>query len=261
VLILIALLILMPIYVLLMTGLKTSQAVSLSNLWLPPTTFSKGGFGEAWEKLGSSFINSVILVIPATILASLIGAVNGFIFSKKKFRGSEVLFILILFGMFIPYQVVLIPMVQTLQITGLYGTRVGLLFVHVIYSLPLSTLIFRNFFGQVPNELLEAASIDGAGLMKTFSRIFLPLSLPAFAVSSIIISSNVWNDFLFSVTIVPNPKVQPVVLALNNLAGNFSIDWNVVMAGAALTALPMGIVAIALSKYFSQAVMAGSVKG
>jgi glucose/mannose transport system permease protein len=206
-------------------------------------------------------VNSLAMVVPATILSSLIGAINGYLFAKWKFRGSDVLFTWMLFGFFIPYQSILIPLVQFLQGIKVYGTIPGLILVHVVYGLPITTLIFRNYFAGVPTELLEAARVDGAGLMTTFTRIMLPLSIPAFVVVGIFQFTNIWNDFLFGVTVVPNPAAQPVTIALNNLSGSFSVDWNVVMAGAFLAALPTALIYIFLGRFFIQGLLAGSVKG
>jgi glucose/mannose transport system permease protein len=166
-----------------------------------------------------------------------------------------------LFGFFIPYQVVLLPLVRFLQMIDLYGTTWGLILTHVVYGLPITTLIFRNYFAGVPSELVEAARVDGAGVMTTFWRVMIPLSIPAFVVVGIFQFTNIWNDFLFGVTIVPNPTAQPVTIALNNLSGTFSVDWNVVMAGAVLAALPTAIIYILLGRFFVQGLLAGSVKG
>ena len=262
VLIFMALLYLLPVYVMVANGLKDAQSVSLSTMWIPPSRFAGlGGFGEAWQRLSPNMGNSLRMVIPATMLSSLIGAINGYLFAKWKFRGSDVLFTLMLFGFFIPYQSILLPLVRFLQIIGGYGNTWGLVLVHVIYGIPITTLIFRNYFAGVPNELLDAARVDGAGLISTFTRVMLPLSIPAFVVVGIFQFTNIWNDFLFGVTVVPNPAAQPVTIALNNLSGTFSVDWNVVMAGAVIAALPTAIIYILLGRFFIRGILAGSVKG
>jgi glucose/mannose transport system permease protein len=252
---------LMPIYVMVVTGLKQAQNVSLSTMWHLPAQLSGGGFLEAWRRLYPNLGNSLQLTIPATILSSIFGAVNGYIFAKWKFRGANVLFALLVFGMFIPYQSILIPLIQFLEQIKLYGTVWGLVLVHVIYGLPICSLIFRNFFATIPDELVEAARIDGAGVVKTFWLVMLPLALPAFVVVGIFQFTNVWNDFLFGVTILPNPNSQPVTVALNNLSGSFSVDWNVVMAGAVIVALPTALIYILLGRFFVRGLLAGSVKG
>ncbi|MEZ4669392.1 MAG: carbohydrate ABC transporter permease [Anaerolineae bacterium] len=252
---------LMPVYVMVMNGLKDATNVSLDTMWNLPDRLSGGGFVEAWNRLSPNLFNSIEMVIPATILSALIGAVNGYVLSKFKFRGSDILFTLMLFGFFIPYQSILLPLVQFLQSIKLYGTIGGLVLVHVVYGIPITTLIFRNFYANVPNELIEAARVDGANMWTIFTRVMLPLSIPAFVVVGIFQFTNIWNDFLFGVNVVQNPAAQPVTIALNNLSGSFSVDWNVVMAGAVVAALPTALIYIFLSRYFIRGLLAGSVKG
>ena len=251
----------MPIYVMVVNGLKEATNVGLNTMWQLPPVLSGGGFLEAARRLWHNMLNSFLMVIPATVLSSFIGAINGYLLSKWKFRGSDVLFIIMLFGFFIPYQTVLLPLVRFLQMIHLYGTIPGLILTHVVYGLPITTLMFRNYFAGVPTELIEAASVDGAGVMTTFWRVMLPLSVPAFIVVGIFQFTNIWNDFLFGVTIVPNPAAQPITIALNNLSGSFSVDWNVVMAGAVVAAIPTALVYIFLGRYFVRGLLAGSVKG
>jgi glucose/mannose transport system permease protein len=261
ILLLSALFFLMPIYVMVVTGLKQAQNVSLSTMWQLPAHLSGGGFYEAWRRLYPNLGNSLQLAIPATILSSILGAINGYIFAKWKFRGSNILFAVMVFGLFIPYQSILIPLIQFLEVIKLYGTIWGLILVHVVYGLPICSLIFRNFFANIPDELVEAARIDGAGVVRAFLLVMLPLALPAFVVVGIFQFTNIWNDFLFGVTILPNPNAQPVTVALNNLSGSFSVDWNVVMAGAVIVALPTALIYILLGKFFVRGLLAGSVKG
>jgi glucose/mannose transport system permease protein len=251
----------LPVYVMLVTALKPSTDVSLSTMWELPRQFSGGGFAEAWSRLQPNMLNSLLIVLPATVISCLIGAINGYLFSKWRFRGSDVLFTLLVFAMFIPYQSILIPLVRFLQAIALYGSIPGLIVVHVVYGLPIVTLIFRNYFTALPNELIEAARVDGAGVMATFRRIVLPLALPGFVVAGAFQFTNIWNDFLFGVVIVPNPRAQPVTVALNNLSGTFSVDWNVVMAGSLVAGLPTAIVYVLLGRYLVRGLMAGSVKG
>jgi glucose/mannose transport system permease protein len=252
---------LMPIYVMVVTGLKEATNVSLSTMWILPKTLSGGGFVEAWRRLAPNLGNSLMITIPATIISSIWGSINGYVFAKWRFRGSNLLFALLVFGMFIPYQSILIPLIQFLQLVKLYGTIQGLITVHVLYGLPISSLIFRNYFANIPDELLEASRIDGAGIIRTYTHVMFPLSMPAFIVVGIFQFTNIWNDFLFGVTILPNPVAQPVTVALNNLSGSYSVDWNVVMAGAVIAALPTALVYIFLGRFFVRGLLAGSVKG
>lgn len=252
---------LMPVYVMVVNGLKDATNVGLNTMWFLPAHLTGGGFIEAGRKLWANMLNSFWMVIPATVLSSFVGAINGYLLAKWKFRGSDALFIIMLFGFFIPYQTILFPLVRFLQIIKLYGTIPGLILVHVVYGLPITTLMFRNYFAGVPTELIEAASVDGAGVMTIFWKMMLPLSVPAFIVVSIFQFTNIWNDFLFGVTVVPNPAAQPITIALNNLSGSFSVDWNVVMAGAVIAALPTALVYVFLGRYFVRGLLAGSVKG
>jgi glucose/mannose transport system permease protein len=196
----------------------------------------------------------------------LLGSINGYILSKWKFRGSDVLFPLLLFGMFIPYQSILIPMVQVLSKIpwfggSLYGTIPGLIFVHVVYGIPITTLIFRNYYAAVPTELVEASRIDGASIFGVYRHILFPLSIPGFVVVMIWQFTSIWNDFLFAVTVTSSPDVQPITVGLNNLAGSYIVEWNVQMAGSLLAALPTLAVYIFLGRFFMRGLLAGSLKG
>jgi glucose/mannose transport system permease protein len=252
---------LMPVYVMVVNGLKDKSYMTLPDMWKLPLYLNGGGFPLAWETISPNLWASLRMVVPATIGSSLLGAVNGYLLSKWKFRGSDVIFTVILFGMFIPYQAILIPLIQTLDRIGIYGSWQGLVLVHVVYGIPITSLIFRNYFTNVPTELVEAARIDGAGLIQTFFQIMLPLSLPAFVVVGIFQFTNIWNDFLFGVTVVFRPDDQPVTVALNNLNGTQSVDWTVVMAAAVLSALPTALVYIFLGRFFIRGLLAGSMKG
>ncbi len=277
VLVLFAIWFLMPVYVMLMASLKSqAEALQIQNMWLPPRVLGVRSFLTAWfgsteppATLGvaQGFWNSISLVIPATIISTLIGSVNGYILAKWKFRGADLIFTLMLFGMFLPYQSILIPLVVTYQnfekITGiqLFSTIPGLILAHVIYGIPICTLIFRNYYSQLPTEMIEAARIDGANFFSIYRRILLPLSQPAFVVVLIWQFTSIWNDFLFGVTLANTPKVYPITVSLNNIAGSFHVPYNIQMAAALLTALPPLLVYIFLGRYFIRGLMAGSLKG
>lgn len=256
-----ALIYIIPVYVMVVNGLKDKSYMTLDDMWKLPRNLHGGGFRYAWTALSPNLTNSLKVAIPATVVSSLLGSLNGYLLSKWKFRGSDLLFTLILFGMFIPYQSVLIPMVETLKQVGLYGKWYGLVLVHAVYGIPICTLIFRNYFANVPNELVEAARVDGAGLIQIFYQIMLPLALPAFVVVGIFQFTNIWNDFLFGVIVVFNPAQQVITVALNNLSGTSSVDWTVVMGGAVIAALPTMIIYVLLGRFFIRGLLAGSVKG
>jgi glucose/mannose transport system permease protein len=258
---------LLPVYLLLLTSLKSYQEVDLYKMWSLPKTLGIDSFLEAWngsaavQGLAHNFVNSLYVTIVATAVSCLWGSWNGYILTKWKFRGADIIFPLILFGMFIPYQSILIPLVATLNYVHLGGTLEGLILVHIIYGIPPTALMFRSYFATIPNEVVEASRIDGAHLFGIYWHIMLPLAAPAFVVTGIWQFTNIWNDFLFAITIVNNPANQPVTVALNNLAGSFTVQWNVQMAAALLAALPTLLVYIFLGRYFLRGLMAGSLKG
>lgn len=252
---------LLPIYVMMNQGLKSYEEVNRATMWDLPQNVTLEGFAEAWKKMAPNMKNSLYMALPATIISSILGALNGYVLSKWRFRGSEVIFSLILFGMFIPYQSILIPLVLFLQTIKLYGTIPGLILVHVVYGIPIPALIFRNYFAAIPDELVEAARIDGAGLLGIFRDIILPLSIPGFVVVAIFQFTNIWNDFLFGVVIISKQVLQPVMVALYNLAGSFVVEWNVQMAGALIAAMPTLLIYIILGRFFIRGLLAGSLKG
>ena len=261
---------LIPVYVLLTSSLKTfAEVQDLSKLWSLPSGLDFESFRAAWagipEKglrgLSRNLFNSILLAVPATIISAVLGSLNGYVLSKWKFRGANVVFPLLLFGMFIPYQSILIPLTQTLAFIGLGGTLWGLILVHVVYGIPITTLIFRNYYAEVPTDLVEAARIDGAGILGVYWRVMFPLSLPGFVVVIIWQFTNIWNEFLFAVSILQKPELQPITVALRNLSGSQIKEWNVVMAGTLIAAIPTLLIYIIMGRYFIRGLLAGSVKG
>ncbi|MEO8288752.1 MAG: carbohydrate ABC transporter permease [Chloroflexota bacterium] len=261
-LVLFAVFFLVPIYVAIVTALKTTQEVATSSIWAPTGSPTFSNFTRAFDVLGKGFGNSFLLSIPAVIISAMLGSMNGYVLSKWKFNGSNLLFTFMLFGMFIPYQSVLIPLVQFLQTLNLYASIPGLIIVHVIYGIPITTLIFRNYYAGVPNELVESGTVDGAGFFGIYRHIVFPISLPAFVVVLIWQFTAVWNEFLFAVTLNSNPATQPVTVALAGLGSSQAgIDYGLQMAGSLITALPTLLVYIFLGRYFIRGLLAGSVKG
>ena len=252
---------LLPMFAIVVTSLKSFTEVSRSTLWELPKAPTLEAFGSAFEVLAPSFLNSVLLVVPATVLSAALGSLNGYVLLKWKFRGANAIFALLLFGMFIPYQSILIPLFQFLSTIGLYGGIPGLILVHVVYGIPICTLIFRNYFATVPRELLEAARIDGATVLGIFRHIILPISIPGFVVVMIWQFTSIWNEFLFAVTIAQDPTQRPITVALQNLAGSLLSQYQVQMAGALLAAAPTLLVYILLGRYFVRGLLAGSLKG
>jgi glucose/mannose transport system permease protein len=247
-----------PMYVVVATALKGNAAGTTSFL-APPKSLDLTGFKIAWDNLHSNLWNSARIAVPGTIASCLIGAFNGFILSKAPFRGSNLLFTLMLLGMFIPFQSVIIPLFQFLSQLHLTGTLLGVTLVHIIYGIPICTLIFRNYYESVPSAIVEAAQIDGCGLLRTFIRVILPLSWPGFVVAGIFQFTNIWNDFLFGL-VVTTQQTWPVTVKLNNLIGTTTVDYGSLMAGAILVATPTLIVYIFLGRFFISGLTAGSVK-
>ena len=270
-LILFALYYLMPLFVMLTTSLKTLDDIRGGNLIALPEQISFDAWIKAWSSactgincggLRGNFWNSVSFVLPAVAISTLIGALNGYVLTMWRFRGSDVLFTLLLIGCFIPFQVVLLPMAQTLGWLGIANSTTGLIFVHVVYGLAFTTLFFRNFYVSIPEEMVKAARIDGAGFFRIFWRIILPLSPPILVVCVIWQFTQIWNDFLFGVVFSSGER-QPITVALNNLVNTSTgvKEYNVDMAAAIIAGLPTLFVYVVAGKYFVRGLTAGSVKG
>ena len=270
-LILFALYYLMPLFVMLTTSLKTLDDIRGGNLIALPEQISFDAWIKAWSSactgincggLSGNFWNSVSFVLPAVAISTLIGALNGYVLTMWRFRGSDVLFTLLLIGCFIPFQVVLLPMAQTLGWLGIANSTTGLIFVHVVYGLAFTTLFFRNFYVSIPEEMVKAARIDGAGFFRIFWRIILPLSPPILVVCVIWQFTQIWNDFLFGVVFSSGER-QPITVALNNLVNTSTgvKEYNVDMAAAIIAGLPTLFVYVVAGKYFVRGLTAGSVKG
>jgi len=260
ILIVIMLVFLLPIYLVVVTSLKNPAEINLATAWSLPTTPYWQSFQEVLVAFGPRLRNSVALVIGATALSSIFGSINGYVLSKWRIPGEKILFPLMLFGMFIPYQAILIPLFDFMRGIGLYGGIPGLILIHVIYGLPITTLIFRNFYVDIPDEMLEAASIDGADFFGIYTNVVFPLSIPGFVVVIIWQFTQIWNEFLFGVTMTSN-DAQPITVGLAQLAGGQAVSWNLPMAGAIIAALPPLLVYIVLGRYFIRGLLAGSVKG
>lgn len=259
-LIILSLFFLIPLYIMLITGFKGFDEISLKTMWDLPRGLHFDNYIEAYNKLSPYLLNTLNMVFPAAIISSILGSLNGYVLAKWKFRGADIIFPLILFGMFIPYQSVLIPLVEFMRTINLYGGLPGLVLTHIVYGIPITTLTFRNYYATVPKELLEAAKIDGASMLRIYWDIMLPISIPSFVVVLIWQFTQVWNDFLFAV-VLTNSSNWPITVALNNMAGNQIIAWNVQMAGSLLTALPTLLVYIFLGQYFLRGMMTSTLKG
>jgi glucose/mannose transport system permease protein len=260
-----------PLYVMVTTSLKSMDEIRGGSLLALPASPSFEAWSKAWSSactgvdcggLKPFFWNSVLMIVPAVAVSTSLGAINGYVLSKWRFRGSEVMFALLLFGVFMPLQVVLLPMSQILGWFGLASSIWGLVIVHILCGLPSTTLFFRNYYVGLPDELIKAAMLDGAGFWKIFFRIVLPLSTPILVVTLIWQFTNIWNDFLFGV-VFSGSDSKPITVGLNNLANTSSVvkEYNVDMAAAMIAGLPTLIVYIVAGKYFVRGLTAGAVKG
>jgi glucose/mannose transport system permease protein len=256
-----AVLFLTPVYVLLVTSFKGLEDIDPSRAWNLPSLWSSEAWSEAWEQLSPALTNSFKLAIPATVFSTVLGSLNGFVLARWRFPGADLVFMFFLFGMFIPYQAVMIPMTQLYAEVGFPEGIPRLAFAHIVYGIPITTLIFRNYYATVPEELMEAARMDGAGMLRTFWSVILPMSAPAFVVCAIWQFTAIWNDFLFAVFLISNPADWPVTVALNNTTGSLVTPFNLQMAGALLASLPTLVVYILLGRYFMRGLMAGALKG
>jgi len=268
---------LMPLVAMIFTSLKTMPEITGApgfegnTILSPPSVLSFEAWGLAWssaciavacEGLRAYFWNSIILVIFAVAISVGLGAINGYVLAKWRFRGDNLIFGLLLFGCFIPFQIVLIPMARVLGILEISGTLGGLILVHVCYGVPFTTLFFRNYYVTIPDELIRAARMDGAGFWSIFLIILVPISWPIFIVSIIWQFTNVWNDFLFGASFA-GADARPLMVALNNLVNTSTGTkaYNVDMAGAMIAALPTMLVYVVGGRYFVRGLTSGAVKG
>jgi len=260
-----------PLFVMVTTSLKSLEEIRTGSLISLPREVTFDAWATAWsgacsgikcEGLKPYFWNSIMMAVPAVAISTFIGAVNGYVIAQWRFRGANLIFSLMLFGCFIPFQVVLLPMARLLGIFGLAGSIQGLVFVHVVYGLGFTTLFFRNYYVSISPELIRAAKIDGAGFFRIFWSVFLPLSIPIIVVTVIWQFTQIWNDFLFGVSF-SQAGTQPITVALNNIVNSTTgvKEYNVDMAAAIIAALPTLLVYVVAGKYFIRGLTAGSVKG
>ena len=260
-----------PLYVMVMTSLKGMPEIRMGNIFSPPMEITFEPWVKAWAEactglkcqgLSSGFWNSVIITIPSVIISIAIASINGYALANWRFRGANIFFTILIFGAFIPYQVMIYPIVIMLREMGIYGTLTGLVIVHTIFGMPILTLLFRNYFSSLPEELFKAARVDGAGFWSILFRVMLPMSIPIFTVAAILQITGIWNDFLFGV-VFTGPEAYPMTAQLNSIVNSTTgvREYNVNMAATILTALvPLSIYFIS-GKLFVRGIAAGAVKG
>jgi glucose/mannose transport system permease protein len=262
---------LLPLYVMVMTSLKDMVEIRVGNIFAPPVEVTFQPWIKAWSQactglncdgLSRGFWNSVMITVPSVIISIIVASVNGYALVNWKFKGSEVFFTILIFGSFIPYQIMLYPIVIILRELGIYGTLSGLILVHTIFGMPILTLLFRNYFSSLPEELFKAARVDGAGFWGIYFQIMLPMSMPIFVVALILQITGIWNDFLFGV-VFTKPEIYPMTVQLNNIVNSVQgvKEYNVNMAATMLTGLVPLIVYFVSGKLFVRGIAAGAVKG
>ena len=262
---------LLPLYVMVVTSLKGMPEIRLGNIFAPPVEITFEPWVKAWaqactglncEGLSRGFWNSVRITIPSVLASIVIASVNGYALANWRFKGADLFFTILIFGAFIPYQVMLYPIVILLREIGLYGTLWGLVIVHTIFGMPILTLLFRNYFTSLPEELFKAARVDGARFWGIYFRIMVPMSLPIFVVAMILQVTGIWNDFLFGV-VYTKPEFYPMTVQLNNIVNSVQgvKEYNVNMAATLLTGLVPLIIYFVSGKLFVRGIAAGAVKG
>jgi glucose/mannose transport system permease protein len=253
--------VLIPLYVMLATSFKPLAEISASKAWQLPSHWTLSGWSKAWDTLSGPMVRSLVIALVASVVSSLLGSLNGFVFAKWRFPGSNLVFTLFLFGMFLPYPAIMIPLQQLLFTDiGLSQGVVTLIIAHSVFGIPICSLIFRNYYATaVPNEILEAAKVDGAGMWRTYTSIVLPVSIPGFVVTLIWQFTSAWNDFLFAL-FLSNPNTGPATYALYQLSGAQNPDYASSMAGALIASAPTLAIYIFLGRYFISGMMSGSVK-
>ena len=260
-----------PLYVMVVTSLKGMPEIRLGNIFSPPMEITFAPWVKAWgeactgltcEGLSSGFWNSVRITIPSVIVSIAIASVNGYALANWRFKGANAFFTILIFGAFIPYQVMLYPIVILLRELGIYGTLTGLVIVHSIFGMPILTLLFRNYFASLPEELFKAARVDGAGFWGIYFRVMVPMSLPIFTVAVILQVTGIWNDFLFGV-VYTGPETYPMTVQLNNIVNSTQgvKEYNVNMAATILTGLVPLTIYFVSGKLFVRGIAAGAVKG
>ncbi|MDA0287553.1 MAG: carbohydrate ABC transporter permease [Proteobacteria bacterium] len=270
-LIVVALYYLLPLYVMVVTSLKGMPEIRVGNIFAPPLEITFQPWIKAWAEactglncdgLSRGFWNSVQITVPSVIVSIAIASVNGYALANWRFKGSQIFFTILIFGSFIPYQVMLYPIVILLREIGLYGSLTGLVIVHSIFGMPILTLLFRNYFTSLPEELFKAARVDGAGFWGIYFRIMLPMSLPILVVAVILQVTGIWNDFLFG-TVYTKPDIWPMTVQLNNIVNSTQgvKEYNVNMAATILTGLVPLVIYFVSGKLFVRGIAAGAVKG
>lgn len=261
VVILFAFLFLLPFWTAITTSLKPSEEVALGRPTEFPTSPTIEPYLSAFDSLKRPLLNSLVFATVAMTLQCLIASLGAYALTKLEFRGSTAIFMFLLIGLFVPYQAVLVPLVQTMSRLGIYNTLWALILAHTAYGIPFLIPIFRVFYEYIPDSLIRSARVDGAGHWATYRYVVLPLSKLPFIVAASLTFTFIWNDFLFGLVLARGVEALPATVALANLRGSFAGLWNLQMAGAVIVLLPVVVIYLALGKYIMRGYMAGAVKG
>ncbi len=258
-----ALLFLAPTIGVLLSSLKTTEDIALGKLWSFPTSLYLDNFRTvlADPAIHTYFLNTLLIAVPATAGSIVLGILSGYVFAKLPFRGSDVLFLAIVAGMFFPPQVILIPLFRLFNGLGVLDTLWPMIFVHIAMGIPICTLMMRNFFATVPAALREAAIIEGASEWQVLTKVALPLSLPALAVLSTLQFTWIWNDFLWPLIFTQSDDKRTIMLGLVFLQGQYSVAWGIQGALSLVASLPTLIVFLFFQRYFIKGMTMGAVKG
>ncbi len=262
---------LIPFWVMMMTSLKSMDEIRQGHILALPASATIAPWIKAWSGactglacngISVGFWNSVRILIPSVIVSIFVGALTGYAMSFYRVRGANVLFAILLIGAFIPYQVFLYPLVRIFSSIGVYGSITCIVTIHVIFGLPLMTLLFRNYYSSLPIELFNAARVDGAGFVTIFRHVILPMSTPIIIVAAILQVTGIWNDFIFGLTFAGREN-QPMTVLLNNIVNSTQgeIEYNVNMAATVLTAMVPLTVYLISGRWFVRGIAAGAVKG
>jgi ABC-type glycerol-3-phosphate transport system permease component len=247
----------------LLSSIKTTREISLGQLWTLPETLYLGNFVETLSNpaVQTYFLNTFLVTLPATAASITLGILAGYVFSKMPFRGSDLLFLVIVSGMFFPPQVILIPLFKLFNGMGLLDTLWPMIIVHTALGIPICTLLMRNFFASVPNALREAALLEGANELQFLLKVVLPLSLPAIAVLATLQFTWIWNDFLWPLIFTQSDDKRTIMLGIAFLKGQYSVAWGVQGALSLAASLPTLVVFLFFQRYFIKGMTMGAVKG
>jgi len=253
----------LPLLGVLLTSLKTTEEIARQGLWNLPDVLNWSNFSNAWvQGNGRVFmVNSFLVTIPATIGSITLGVLAGYTFAKLPFPGSNLLFMVIIAGMFFPPQIVLIPLFRFFNAIGLYDTLWPMIIVHIAFGLPICTLLLRNFFTSIPNAIRESAIIDGANEFQVLTRIILPVSMPALAVLATLQFTWIWNDFLWPLIFTQSDRWKTIMVGLVALKGQYSVAYGVQGAMALIASVPTLVIFIFFQRYFIRGLTMGAVKG